>query len=158
MHSRGSYGVSGMRWADTVNHLATMGRCATVLDYGSGQGVLAQALPSERSYRVIEYDPALPDKEEHPTEPADLVFCGDVLEHIEPFCLEVVIDDICALTGKMVMLVVATVPASKLLADGRNAHLIVEPLSWWLPRLVERWVMERVSAAPTQFQFFGTPK
>jgi hypothetical protein len=26
-------------------------------------------------------------------------------------------------------------PAEKVLADGRNAHLIQKPSSWWLPRI-----------------------
>jgi hypothetical protein len=28
-------------------------------------------------------------------------------------------------------------PAAKILSDGRNAHLIQEPSSWWLPKLTK---------------------
>ena len=28
-------------------------------------------------------------------------------------------------------------PAAKILADGRNAHLIQKPSSWWLPKIVK---------------------
>jgi hypothetical protein len=56
--------------------------------------------------------------------------------------------DLRDLAKRAVFLVVATRPAKKVLADGRNAHLIVEPASWWLPKIMDRW---RVKA----FQDFG---
>jgi len=30
-------------------------------------------------------------------------------------------------------------PAGKVLSDGRNAHLIQQPSSWWLPRLSQHF-------------------
>lgn len=30
-------------------------------------------------------------------------------------------------------------PAGKVLSDGRNAHLIQKPTSWWLTRIVRRF-------------------
>jgi hypothetical protein len=34
---------------------------------------------------------------------------------------------------------VHTGPAKKILPDGRNAHLIQQPPSWWLPKFMERF-------------------
>jgi hypothetical protein len=30
-------------------------------------------------------------------------------------------------------------PALKTLPDGRNAHLIQEPVEWWLPKIMQRF-------------------
>jgi len=56
----------------------------------------------------------------------------------------------------MAFLVIATRPAAKKLADGRNAHLIVEPASWWLPRLTSHWRTEMFSGTGGEFHFLGT--
>jgi len=42
-------------------------------------------------------------------------------------------------------------PAGKVLSDGRNAHLIQKPLSWWLPKLCERFEILELH----QHQVFG---
>ena len=81
--------------------------------------------------------------------------CSDVLEHIEPELLENVLDDLCGLSQKAVYLCVATRPAKKILSDGRNAHLIVEDESWWLPKLMERWKMLSFQDAGGEFVFVG---
>lgn len=70
-----------------------------------------------------------------------MVVCTDVLEHIEPEYLEAVLDDIQRLSKKAAVVVVATREAMKSLPDGRNTHLIVEPYTWWLPKLTDRFNM-----------------
>ena len=129
-----SYGNNGHRHAVAVAELAKRIGAETVLDYGSGKGSLKRAL----SLPVAEYDPAVP---EHSAEPvaADLVVCGDVLEHIEPECLDDVLDHLHSLTKKVGLFVIATRPAKKHLDDGRNAHLIVENRDWWMRKLEQRW-------------------
>lgn len=143
------YGTSGHRWAEVVMQLAADFKAYTVLDYGCGKSTLLKALPplAERPIRFEQYDPCIPGLDE-PPEPADLVVCTDVLEHIEPDCLEAVLDDLARLTIKAVFLEIATRPAVKTLADGRNAHLIVEQPAWWLPKLDKRW--KRVEATPAK--------
>lgn len=68
-------------------------------------------------------------------QPADMVACTDVLEHVEPHLIENVISHIASLARVCCFLVIATGPASKTLNDGRNAHLIQKPLDWWLGQL-----------------------
>lgn len=72
---------------------------------------------------------------ERPTQ-HDLVVCSDVLEHIEMECLIDVIADLRSLTKKVLFVDVATRPAKKVLADGRNAHLIQKDGAWWLTELM----------------------
>lgn len=139
LHATGLYGTGAHKWAPVVHELALQCGAATVLDYGCGQGTLRPALTAlDPDYRVLEYDPAIAGKEWKPVR-ADLVACCDVLEHIEPDCLYAVLDDIRNIARAAVFLVVATRPARKTLADGRNAHLIVEPSRWWLPKILDRW-------------------
>jgi hypothetical protein len=142
LHARNpTYGTSGGRWAAKVHRLARQYEASSVLDYGAGRGTLGKALRElvrEPFCVFAEYDPAIEGKAARPSR-ADLVVCGDVLEHIEPDCLYAVLDDLHDLAKKAVLLIVATQPASKTLADGRNAHLIVEPAEWWFPKLALRW-------------------
>src|SRR5262249_17383902 len=88
---------------------------------------------------------------------ADLVACTDVLEHIEPECIGAVLDDIASLVRHLVFLVIATQPAKKTLADGRNAHLIQEPVQWWAPPLMRRWDTIALLGRAGEFPFIGKP-
>ncbi len=139
--SNPTYGTSGGKWAKKVDRLARQYEASSVLDYAAGKGTLGTALRDltpHPFYVFFEYDPAIEGKEAPPA-PADFVVCGDVLEHIEPDCLYAVLDDLRTLARKAILLIVATQPAMKTLADGRNAHLIVEPPEWWFPKLALRW-------------------
>lgn len=134
LHSGGNYGRHGDKWADKVVRLAAQYHAGSVLDYGCGQGSLARALDLD----VREYDPAIAGKSARP-DPADLVVCTDVLEHIEPDCLDDVLTHLCGLARTTCFVVVATRPAKKVLADGRNAHLIVESDDFWRARFASRF-------------------
>lgn len=106
----------------------------TVLDYGCGKGTLAKTLP----FPIWEYDPAIKNKD-WPPRPSELVVCADVLEHIEPECLDAVLDDLASLTLDVAYFVIHTKPAGKDLPDGRNAHLIQEGKDWWERKLFGRF-------------------
>jgi hypothetical protein len=95
------------------------------------------------------YDPAFPEYGE--ARPADLVCCIDVLEHIEPDYLDRVLDELKAITVAHGFFTVHTVPAVKQLADGRNAHLILEDSAWWLERLRARFRVVRLKEWPHGF-------
>jgi hypothetical protein len=124
-----AYGTTSQLYIDQVMQLIGENNVASVLDYGCGKGALKHFLGN----MVREYDPGIPGKDGEP-EPADMVVCGDVLEHIEPDKLDSVLEHIRCL-GKCHLFVVHTTPAQKVLSDGRNAHLIVQPESWWRKKL-----------------------
>lgn len=71
-----------------------------------------------------------------------MVVCIDVLEHIEPDCLEAVLDDLKRVTASFGIFTVATGPAKKVLADGRNAHLIQQDPEWWMMKIFARFVVK----------------
>ena len=128
-----TYGTGGHKWADMIGSLATEMKTTDVLDYGCGKQTLRAKLPY-----VVGYDPCLAGLDEQPL-PSDLVVCTDVLEHIEPDCLEFVFDDLVRVTGCTLFAVVATRHAEKTLADGRNAHLIIEDAGWWMRHFFNRF-------------------
>ena len=126
-----------------------------ILDYGSGKGSIAMALP----FSIKEYDPAVEGKEATP-EPADIVYCGDVLEHIEPECLEAVLDDLKRVTKVLGVFSVCCIPALKVLEDGRNAHLIVKSPYWWADKVYEKFQIKglKVLGDHNSVQIVVTPK
>lgn len=138
--SRPDYGTSGARWSKLVERLVQQFRVGSVLDYGCGKQTLAEALSH---LKIVGYDPAISGLD-RPPEPADLVVCTDVLEHVEPECIDNVLDDICRVTSKMALVTVATRPAVKVLADGRNAHLTVMPFAWWKSSFLSRFDIAEV--------------
>jgi 2-polyprenyl-3-methyl-5-hydroxy-6-metoxy-1,4-benzoquinol methylase len=144
--TRADYGVSSGRWAAHVRQLAEQMGAASILDYGCGKGALKASLGDV----VREYDPAIPGKDSVP-EPADLVVCTDVLEHIEREYLDSVLNDLKRVTRRGGFFTIATRPAEKNLADGRNAHLIVEPARWWLPKLMNCFELMRFENAGGEF-------
>ncbi|CAB4192509.1 hypothetical protein UFOVP1244_34 [uncultured Caudovirales phage] len=139
MHDeRVDYGHIGARHAESIIGVAKVYECQSLLDYGCGKQTLIEALrvPWARGY-----DPCIPGLDAEP-KPAELVVCTDTLEHIEPHCLEAVLDHIKSLTLRLFFVSICVLPSKKTLADGRNTHLIVQPAAWWLWRLLPRWELD----------------
>lgn len=138
--SNEGYGSGSWRHAQKVMELRENTGSDTVLDYGCGKGMLKKALGDPEWMR--EYDPAVTGKDARP-ELADLVVCTDVLEHIEPELLDNVLTHIARVTANAALLIIATRPASKTLADGTNAHKIIKNADWWRTKLEEKFfIME----------------
>jgi hypothetical protein len=96
-----------------------------VLDYGCGKGTLD--LPGIRRY-----DPAVPEYSKLP-DPAHLVVCTDVMEHIEPEYVGNTILHIYSLTKRVAYFQIATrKDKSKNLPDGTNPHKTIRKAGWWL--------------------------
>ena len=134
-----AYGVSGERHAPVVMKLCETLKTKNVLDYGCGKGRLGRAIP----WAIAEYDPAVPGKTETP-KPADIVICTDVLEHIEPDKLIFVLDDLSRCVRQVGYFTICTAPAQKTLADGRNAHLILQGIEWWKQKLEQFFVIGKI--------------
>ena len=146
------YGTSGVKRALLIQRLAAKIQTNDVLDYGAGKGTLAQAMP----FPIKEYDPAVPGKEASP-EPADLVACTDVLEHIPHEYLNAVLKDIARCTAKMAYVQVHTGPAVKIRPDGRNAHLIQKNAMWWLHKLNGYFAAHELFSTEMESHFICAP-
>lgn len=155
MHNDERYGAGGHRLAPLVTKVATQYKCQTLLDYGAGKKTLGASLPGDFTY--VPYDPAIRDISTPPN-PADMVICGDVLEHVEPECLLAVLEDLQRLTIKCCYLAIATRPAARILPDGRNAHLIVRDGHWWMPRLMKLWDLRVANNIQGELTFIGVPR
>ena len=147
-----SYGRMGGRYADHVRAVAERLGVVSILDYGCGKHTLRSAMPEWVDFH--EYDPALAGFDT-PPDPADLVTCTDVMEHIEPEHLDAVLDDIQRLARKGVFFVITMTPAAKPLPDGTNPHKICEPEAWWLPLLMQRWQAWAFENNGKRFFFVG---
>lgn len=143
LHKNPNYGTASIAAASTVSKVCNVYGVEELLDYGAGKGNLAKHLQVDHPMRVQMYDPAVPKWSEKP-DPAEMVACIDVLEHIEPALLENVLDDLKRVTKRIGFFTVSTAPAEKTLSDGRNAHLIQAPMEWWLPKIMERWELHVV--------------
>lgn len=138
LHAREpAYGNDNFGWSKFAMQLVSGNGYHTVLDYGCGKGNLKRALDNADCI-VAEYDPAIKGKDALP-DPAELVVCTDVLEHIEPKHLNAVLRDLRRVTQKRLFAVISCRPAGKTLADGRNAHLLVKPGAWWRAKLLEHF-------------------
>jgi hypothetical protein len=149
--SRADYGAGSEKWVPVAAKLAEGNNLGSILDYGAGKGDLERCLRQHWAgapvCEVFSYDPAVPGMEFK--RPCDLVMCTDVLEHVEPECVEAVLDDLRDMTLGMAFVTVSTMPAEKVLEDGRNAHLSLHDARWWTEKLWDRFEIvrfERVGA------------
>ncbi|MFN3830270.1 MAG: methyltransferase domain-containing protein [Tepidimonas ignava] len=138
LHENPNYGVASVQFAPLVSQLINQFGVRQLLDYGAGKGRLAQNLKPAHEVKVTLYDPAIPQWSVLPG-PHEMVACIDVLEHIEPDCLDDVLDHLAGLVQRLGFFTVHTGPAIKVLPDGRNAHLTQQPARWWLPKLLDRF-------------------
>ncbi len=103
----------------------------SILDYGCGEGnmlnKIQQLFPNIELYG---YDPGVERFSTIPSK-TDLVYSVDVLEHFEPEFIDDGIKKILNIADIQYHNI-ACHPAKKLLPDGRNCHLIVQPPDWWL--------------------------
>lgn len=157
LHAKGNYGVASIGFAPLVAEIVNRLKIGHVLDYGCGS--MTNLIKTIKEKNLIQkeityqaYDPGVEKFAGDPV-PAELVCCIDVLEHIEPECLDDVLDHLEELTDTLAFLTIHTGPASKTLSDGRNAHLIQQPLEWWLPKIWERFEIHSVQMV-TQNGFY----
>ena len=152
LHDDPSYGMASVGYAPLVASVLEDSSAAEMLDYGAGKGRLGIALSEhfKRPLNIHHYDPAVPYWSAPPA-PCEFVACIDVLEHIEPALIDNVLDDLKRVTAGTGVFTVHTQPAVKILPDGRNAHLIQQPASWWLPKFMERFELMSFARMPMGF-------
>lgn len=138
-----SYGTASVHYAPLVSQICNNLEVTHLLDWGCGKGRLFKNIKVNHKMTLQAYDPAV-ERFSTPPVPAEMVTCIDVLEHIEPEHLDEVLDDLQRLTEAVLFVTIHTGPAVKVLSDGRNAHLTQQPMSWWLPKLWERFEIQTV--------------
>lgn len=129
-----SFGTGARHFVDLVRQLSDSLGTRDVLDYGCGKGNLKILL----GWPIEEYDPGIEEKSA-PPEPADIVICASVLEHVETDCMDSVIADLRRCTRKAGLFVVPHNPAVDVLPDGSNAHRTVRHHNWWKQKIGEQF-------------------
>ena len=124
----------------------------TILDFGCGSNLsLTETLKPKRPITYQGYDIGVAEYSSDP-DPAQMVACIDVLEHIEPEYLEQTLDLLEELTEVVLFASVHMGPAGKTLDDGRNAHLTQKPMTWWFPKFSERFDIQTLQVvSPVEF-------
>ena len=143
LHDNPEYGKASIGYAPIVSQIVNTLGVTHLLDYGAGKCRLFEHLKADHKMKLQAYDPAIAALSAPPV-PAEMVACIDVLEHVEPECLDEVLDDLERLAEAVVFLTISTSQAMKALPDGRNAHLIQQPIEWWLPKVWERFDLHTV--------------
>lgn len=121
-----------------ISTLIRDGSLKSALDYGCGKAELHekhQLAPLWRVDILDKYDPGVIKWSTPPSSNYDLVFCIDVMEHIEESDVDAVLRHIHSLTKKVAFFSISTRPASKTLPDGTNAHKTVKSEKWWRVKL-----------------------
>jgi len=129
-----SFEAKPSRWQRTVEELARFTGSESILDYGCG---ITASLSKFSGLPIINYDPGVPEYAALP-EPADLVVCLDVIEHVEPECVDAVIEHLFSLPKKALLLTISIQESSKLLPDGSPWHCFVRDKDWWRSKLKMR--------------------
>jgi hypothetical protein len=142
-----NFGMVSVSYAPMVSKIINRLGVTQLLDYGCGRARLFQHLQVEHPMKLQGYDPAIPGFSGDPI-PMQMVTCIDVLEHVEPECLDAVLDDLVRVTEVIGFYTVCTEPAEKTLSDGSNAHKIIKPKEWWLEKIMSRFDLHT-------FQDFG---
>lgn len=137
---------AGKSLGDHVARVATLVRdyqAQTILDYGSGKAQLYEPFPGEAANsrfktmyawggaRVTCYDPGYAPFSGPIAEQYDGVISTDVLEHIADDDIPWVFDELFRHARRFVFAVAASFVASKILPNGENAHVTLQPASWW---------------------------
>lgn len=151
------YGSASVTYAPLVSSIINKLGVTELLDYGCGKCRLFQNLKVNHAMKLQAYDPAFEEYAGTPL-PMQMVACIDVLEHIEPEHLETVLDDLQRCTNSVGFFSVSCHEAKKTLSDGRNAHLIVEPPEWWLPKFIERFEVQTFQRVGDEFYVIVYPK
>jgi len=152
LHENPNYGSASLNHVNIISKIIDDTGIKTLSDFGAGKKRLYEGLTKSGHSKQIQYypyDPVYPEYGDPKL--AELVTVIDVMEHIEEEYLEPVLDQIMQITQRLCYFSITTVPAKKILSDGRNAHLIQKSARWWLPKICQRFDIHFLQTKSTGF-------
>ena len=127
-------GYSTKRHVKNITKLVEKHNAKTLLDYGCGKGMQYLGRRFHEQWGGVLphcYDPGVRGLHKKPDGTFDGVICCDVLEHIPESLISDVLEEISLYAEKFVFANIALSPARKTLPNGQNAHVTLQPESWW---------------------------
>ncbi len=164
LHSRGGYGKGEHINMETIGRqivalYSRLNRPLRILDYGSAKGKLKTEIESVFNIaEVVNYDPFVDEFSTESTGTFDIVYCFDVMEHVERQCVPNVLKYIKERADFLVYFIIHTSDAKKELADGRNAHVTQKQASWWADEVQTHFVIGEAMADPSTCYFVCQPE
>lgn len=138
MHKKGAFaGFSVERYREDIQGLIEKTGAKTLIDVGCGKAYAYLLHELHTSWGVdlpFLYDPAVPGFNNQPKGVFQGAICSDVLEHLEEGDIDATLAQLYAWTvpdDGFIFISVCCRPAKKLLPDGRNSHLTIQPREWW---------------------------
>jgi hypothetical protein len=135
-----AYGSASLVFAPMVSELINANEVRTLLDYGSGLGQVPANLELNHQVDVQLYDPAI-DTFADQAKPAEMVICLDVLDVVEPDCVDAVLDHLRQLTLKMAFFSINTAAPEGAVHPSTG----YQNVEWWLPKLMQRFELHYFS-------------
>lgn len=161
LHARDpDYGSASIAYAPVIANLINRYHFSEVLDYGAGKMRLMRELAGKLNdpVRFQCYEPASDNLEVRlPPQPSEFVVCVDVLECVEPECLEYVLNDLQRVTRGAGFFTIGLGKAMRRLPDGRNTHQTDKPPEWWLEKIMSRWELQTYQKTVRGFAVTVTP-
>lgn len=150
--------TSNTKYYDMIVECLRQTDSVELLDFGAGWGGLKERLEKEHPHvKVHEYEPARPEVAHQPT-PCSFVVCTDVFEHVEPEYIDNFFEELANASTMYGFFTVCMAPALKILSDGRNAHLTVEPYEFWEEKVQKHFVILRAHRSEKFADFFVVKK
>ncbi len=130
-HAQSEWGVASIGYAPRIANIMSRYKLTEILDYGAGAGNLEKNLKILLPNVIVHnYEPGVPKWSNKPA-PCKMVACTDVIEHIEPECLNDVLDDLQRVIEQHAFVSISTAPAYRVLNNGWNAHICIKkPIEW----------------------------
>lgn len=127
--------------AAMVSQIINRLKVSELLDYWCGRAWLVQNLKVAHELKIQCYDPAIPGFSGDAI-PMQMVTCIDVLQDVEPECLDAVLDDLQRVTG---------VVGYFSIRQDENSPLIAKDKAWWLDRIMTRFDLQTLQCTPSGF-------
>ncbi len=147
------YGSASIFYAPLINKLINDYGIKDLLDFGAGKQRLLKELKPDAELAYTPYEPADEHYNKLPTTPFEFVVCVDAVEHFEPEYLEATVEQLAKVTDKLCLITTTSIPAKKILSDGRNAHLTQEKAPFWFA-LISKYFEIRQFQYSTEDSFF----
>lgn len=129
------------RHAAMVSEIINRLKVTELLDYWCGRATLVQNLKVAHELKIQCYDPAVPGFAGDAI-PMQMVACVDVLQDVEPQCLDAVLDDLQRVTGAVGYFTIR---------QGEDETLIMQDKAWWLDRIMTRFDLQTLQCTPSGY-------